>query len=59
MSLSDRINHPERRQTAITPIVERRTGEERREEFMAPWRRRQIQQAGGRFVAVAWKDVAA
>ena len=56
MSLSDRINHPERRQTAITPVIERR---EQPEPFMAPWRRRQIEQAGGPFVAVAWKDVAA
>lgn len=31
----------------------------RREPFMAPWRRRQIEQAGGRFVAVAWREVPA
>ena len=59
MSLSDRIHNPDRRTADVTPLVERRNGEERREPFMAPWRRRQIEQDGGRFVAVAWKDVAA
>ena len=52
MSLTDRINL-DRRSTDVTPIVERRGGEERREPFIAPWRRRQIEQAGGRFIAVA------
>lgn len=27
--------------------------------FVAPWRRRQIEKAGGRFVAVAWREVPA
>ena len=40
---------PERRQADVTPIIERR------EPFVAPWRKRQIDQAGGRFVAVAEK----
>lgn len=43
----------DRRQTDVTPVIERR----QTPEFMAPWRRRQIEQAGGRFVAVAWRDV--
>ncbi len=30
MSLTDRMNHPDRRQTELTPIVERRGGEVRR-----------------------------
>lgn len=52
MSLTDRINHPDRR-TADVPVAdERRTGVERRAAFVAPWRRRQIEQAGSRFVAV-------
>ena len=59
MSLTSRINNPDRRQTDLTPVVERRGGTERREPFMAAWRRRQIEQAGGPYVAVAWKDIAA
>ena len=59
MSLIDRTTHPDRRQDEVQPIVERRGGEERREPFVAPWRKHQIEQAGGPFVAVAWKDVAA
>lgn len=31
MSLRDRINNPDRRQEPLTPLVERRNGEERRE----------------------------
>ena len=42
---------PDRRQADVTPVVERR------DPFVAPWRKRQIEQAGGRFVAVAWRDV--
>ena len=42
------ISGPDRRQTDITPIIERR------EPFVAPWRKRQIEQAGGdRFRAMA------
>lgn len=37
----------ERRVTDVTPIIERR------EPFVAPWRKRQIEQAGDRFAAVA------
>lgn len=46
----DRIVHvppADRRVVDVQPLIERR------ESFVAPWRRRQIQQAGGRFVAVA------
>ena len=53
MSLRDRTTHPDRRQTDLTPLVERRGGEERRVPFIAPWRRRSIDQAGGRFLAVS------
>jgi hypothetical protein len=55
MGLSDRINRApdDRRTDDVTPMAERRKAE-----FMAPWRRRQIEKAGGRFVAVAWRDVA-
>ena len=59
MSLHDRIHNPDRREAALPVIHERRGGEERRESFIAPWRKRQIEQAGGRFVAVAWREVAA
>lgn len=60
MGLRDRINRgPDRRADALPPIQDRRGGEERREPFVAPWRQRQIKQAGGRFVAVAWREVAA
>ena len=44
MGLRDRINHPDRRQTAVTPAVERRDDVDRREPFVAPWRRRQLEQ---------------
>jgi hypothetical protein len=60
MGLRDRINRgPDRRAAALPAIQDRRDGEERREPFVAPWRQRQIKQAGGRFVAVAWREVAA
>jgi hypothetical protein len=53
MTLRDRINHSDRRAAALPVIVERRAGVERREPFVAPWRRRQIELAGGdRFRAV-------
>ena len=52
MSLRDRIDNPDRRTEPLTPVVERRGGEERREPYVAPWRQRQIDQAGGnRFAA--------
>ena len=35
MSLTDRIHNPDRRQTDVTPVVERRGGEERRLSPMA------------------------
>lgn len=41
----------ERRQADVTPVIERR-GETASEPFVAPWRRRSIEQAGGRFLAV-------
>lgn len=47
----------ERRQTDIRPVVERR--EQPREPFMAAWRRKGIEKAGGPFVAVAWREVPA
>ena len=47
MDLRDRLNHPDRRAAALPVIEERRDGEERREPFVAPWRRRQIELAGG------------
>ena len=47
--LTRRITYgPDRRQTDVTPL------RERREPFVAPWRKRQIEQAGGdRFRAMA------
>lgn len=42
MPLIDRINHPDRRQGPITPLVERRDGQERRE---SAWVRRARQGA--------------
>lgn len=60
MGLRDRIDRgPDRRATALPAIQDRRSSEERREDWMAPWRRRQIEQAGGRFVAVAWREMPA
>ena len=41
MSLTDRINRSDRRETALPVIVERRTGDERR---MPEWRRRANEQ---------------
>jgi hypothetical protein len=53
MSLTSRLSNPDRRQDDLAPLIERRGGEERREPFVAPWRRRQIDAAGGdRFKAV-------
>lgn len=58
-ALADRIKRgPDRRETELPVIHEQRETPERRE-FMAPWRKRSIEQAGGRFVAVAWREVAA
>ena len=52
MNLTQRLN-PDRRTTDVAPIAERRDGSERREPFVAPWRRRQLELSGGeRFVAV-------
>lgn len=59
MGLRDRINHPDRRQDEQPIAEERRSGTDRREPFVAAWRRRSIEQAGGRFVAVAWREVPA
>jgi hypothetical protein len=52
MNLTQRLSNPDRRTTDIQPIAERRDGDERREPFVAPWRRRSMQQAEGRFLAV-------
>lgn len=39
----DRTERQDRREAEVTPIVERRQAEP----FIAPWRRRQIERAGG------------
>jgi hypothetical protein len=39
MSLMDRINNPDRRTDALTPLVERRGGEERRLPRWIEWTR--------------------
>lgn len=44
MQPQDRINNPDRRQADVAPIVERRSGDERREPFVPEWRRRAIEQ---------------
>lgn len=65
MSLTERINREqERRQTDIRPVVERREASPSpymagRPPYMAAWRRRGIEKAGGPFVAVAWREVPA
>jgi hypothetical protein len=59
MSLRDRIHNPDRRTTDVTPLVEQRTEPDRREPFVAAWRRNSIAKAGGRYVAVAWREVPA
>ena len=57
MSLTDRINRDRRQQAAIAMILER--PEPPRKPFVAEWRRRSIEKAGGRFVAVAWRELPA
>jgi hypothetical protein len=41
MTLSQRLNKPERRETALTPLIERRGGESQR---VPEWRRRAMEQ---------------
>lgn len=59
MGLRDRLDHPDRRSDPSPVTTAQHEGAERREPFVAAWRRKSIEQAGGRFVAVAWREVRA
>lgn len=53
MSLRDRLQHPDRRQVAAPIEQDRREVPERREPFVAPWRRRSLEQSQHPFLGVS------